>query len=90
LINVEGPGWENETSLWCGEALYVPLGREYWYGNIFYFLHHGSCPENLNPRERRALRLKSSQYHLINFVLFRLNYDGVLLRCIEKDDAEKV
>jgi hypothetical protein len=26
LINAEDPGWENELSLWCGEALYVPPG----------------------------------------------------------------
>jgi hypothetical protein len=44
----------------------------------------------LNPRERRALRLKSSQYHLINYVLFCMNYDGVLLRFLEKEDVEKV
>jgi hypothetical protein len=55
-----------------------------------YFLHHGTCPENLNLRERRTLRLKSTQYHLINLVLFRVNYDGVLLRCLEHEDAYKV
>jgi hypothetical protein len=46
--------------------------------------------KNLNPRERRALRLKSAQYRLINSVLFQVNYDGVLLRCLEHEDADKV
>jgi hypothetical protein len=82
LINTEDLNRENELSLWCGEALYVPPGEEYWYGKFSYLLHHGTCLENLNPRERRALRSKSSQYRLINYVLFRVNYDGVLLRCI--------
>jgi hypothetical protein len=90
LINAKDPGWENELSLWCDEALYAPPGKESWYGNLCYLLHHGTCPENLNPRERRALRLKSSQYHLINYMLFRVNFDGVLLICLEHDDAEKV
>jgi hypothetical protein len=40
--------------------------------------------------ERRALRIKSGEYHLINFVLFKINYDGVLLRCLEQEDADKV
>ena len=40
--------------------------------------------------ERRALRLKFAQYHLINSVLFRINYDGVLLICLEREDADKV
>jgi hypothetical protein len=49
-----------------------------------------ACPENLSPKERRALRLKSVQYRLVNSVLFRINYDGVLLRCPEHEDAKKV
>jgi len=87
LINTKDLGWENELSLWCNKALYVPPGRESWYGNLFYLLYQGSCPKNINPRERRALRLKSAQYRLINSVLFCINYDGVLLRCIEHNDA---
>ena len=36
------------------------------------------------------LRLKSASYQLVEGVLFRKNYDGVLLRCLEKEDAKKV
>jgi hypothetical protein len=57
---------------------------------LIYLLHHGTFPENLIPKERRALMIKSAQYRLVNSVLFRINYDGVLLRCIEREDAEKV
>jgi hypothetical protein len=77
-------------ALWCGEASYISLGQESWYEKLTYLLHHGTCPKNLNPRERRALKLKSAQYRLINLVLFWVNYDGVLLRCLESEDAEKV
>jgi hypothetical protein len=66
----EDLGWENELALWCSEALYIPPGKESWYGKLIYLLHHGTFPENLNPKERRALRLKSAQYRLINSVLF--------------------
>jgi hypothetical protein len=86
----EDPGWENELALWCSEDLYVPLGKESWYGKLIYLLHHETFPENLNPKERRALRLKSTQFRLINSVLFRINNDGVLLRCLEREDADKV
>ena len=34
--------------------------------------------------------MKSNQYHLANNILYRKNYDGILLRCLEKDDAEHV
>jgi hypothetical protein len=90
LINAEEPGWENKLSLWCGEALYVPPEKESWYENLSYLLHHGTCLENLNPRERRALKLKSVQYRLINSILFYINYDGVLLICIEQDDVGNI
>jgi len=76
--------------LWCGEASYFSPGKESWYEELTFLLHHVTCPKNLNARERRSLRLKSTQYRLINLVLFRVNYDGVLLRCLECEDAYKV
>jgi hypothetical protein len=76
--------------LWCGEASYVSPGKESWYGKLFYLLHHGTYPKNLNHKEMRALRLKSTQYRLINSVLFRVNYGGVILRCLKCEDADKV
>jgi hypothetical protein len=90
LINAEDSSWENELSLWCNESLYVPLGKESWYGNFSYLLHHGTCLENLKPRERIALRLNFAQYRLINSMIFHIKYDGVILRCLERDDAKKV
>ena len=47
-------------------------------------------PEHWNSKQRRALRLKSALYHIIDGVLFRKNYDGVLLRCLECEDDAKV
>ena len=47
-------------------------------------LHH------LDHTKKRALRLKAKQYQLVNDVLFKRNYDSVLLRCLEKTEAEKV
>lgn len=43
-----------------------------------------------NYKTKCALRLTSNQYELINDVLFRKNYDLILLRCLEKPEAEKV
>ena len=65
--------WENELALWCGEASYISPGKESWYEKLNYLVHHGTCPKNLNPRERRSLRLKSALYRLINSVLFQVN-----------------
>jgi hypothetical protein len=86
----EDLGWENELALWRGEASYIFLGKESWYGKLSYLLDHETCLENVNPKERRALRLKSAPYCLINSVLFHVNYDGVLLGCLKCEDANKV
>jgi hypothetical protein len=79
----EDSRWENEMALWCNEVAYISSGQDSWYKDLTYLLHHAACPETLKPKERRALRLKYAQYHLINSVLFQINYDVVLLRCLE-------
>ena len=61
-----------------------------WYADINFCLEHGSTPHHLDPTKRRALRLKSSFFQLINGIFFRQNFDGVLMRYLEKDEAEKV
>jgi hypothetical protein len=76
--------------LWCGENSYISPGKDSWYNKLNYLLHHGNFLENLNLRERRALGLKYAQYCLVNSVLFQLNYDGVLLICLECEYTDKV
>ena len=39
---------------------------------------------------KRAVRLKSAPYQLVNNVLFRKNEDGVLLHCLEKEESDLV
>ena len=60
------------------------------YADIIYYLKNGYAPSNLDHTKKRALRLKAKQYQLMNDVLFRINYDYVLLICLEKSEAEKV
>ena len=50
----------------------------------------GNAPDYLEPRKKRALRLKSAHYLLIDNILFRRNSDGVLLRCLDKDEIEVI
>eukprot|EP00253_Pinus_taeda_P015652 PITA_15652 len=60
------------------------------YVDIIFYLKNGYAPSNMNYKKKRALRLKAKQYQLINDVVFRINYDSVLLRCLDKSEAEKV
>jgi hypothetical protein len=83
-------GWDNEVDMLQNEVLYIPASTNSWYNNLKYYLTHGSSLNHLNAHKKRALRLKSSQYQLIDGVLFWQNYDQVLLRCLEKDDAKHI
>eukprot|EP00253_Pinus_taeda_P027969 PITA_27969 len=64
--------------------------NESLYADIIYYLKNGYAPSHLNHTKKRALRLKAKQYKLLNDVLSRINYDYVLLRCIEESKAKKV
>ena len=86
----EEEGWENKVDMLQNEVLYMPTSTNSWYNDLKYYLTHGSSPNHLDAHKKRALRLKSAQYQLIDGVLFRKNYDQVLLRFLEKDDAEHI
>jgi hypothetical protein len=60
------------------------------YNDLKYYLQHDTSPGYLNAKQKRALWLNSMQYQLLHGVLFTKSYDGVLLRCLEKQDVDKV
>jgi hypothetical protein len=69
---------------------YTQISVSPWYDNIKFCLEHGPAPRHLDPTKRRALILNSTSFHLVNGILFHQNFDGILMRCLEKDEAEKV
>jgi hypothetical protein len=75
----------NQNQICCAQNLTSP-----WYDDIKFYLIHRSAPRYLDPKKRRALRLKSTSFQLVNGILFRQNFDGILMRCLEKDEADKV
>jgi hypothetical protein len=81
--------WENEVSIYTVNVLFIPTNMESSYYELKYYLKHGYNLNHLDAKRRRALRLKYTQYKLINGILFRKNYDGVLLRCLEESYVKK-
>jgi hypothetical protein len=61
-----------------------------WYRDIVFYLRSGQFPVTMNLKERRTLKMKSSQYVLIVDILFRRNYDGILLRCVDERKAQEL
>jgi transposase InsO family protein len=78
-------GQHDQNAICCTQNSVSP-----WYDDIKFCLEHGSAPRHLDPTKRRALRLNSASFHLVNGILFHQNFDGVLMHCLEKDEAEKV
>eukprot|EP00253_Pinus_taeda_P006011 PITA_06011 len=60
------------------------------YADLIFYLKNGYAPPNLSYKNKRAIRLKAKNFTIIDDVLFKQNYDSVLLRCLEKQEAQKV
>eukprot|EP00253_Pinus_taeda_P016099 PITA_16099 len=66
------------------------IDSESQYADLIFYLKNGYAPPNLSYKSKRAIRLKAKKFTIIDDVLFRQNYDSVLLRCLEKPEAQKV
>jgi ribonuclease HI len=59
-----------------------------WYYDIHNFVEDRVYPKGADRKDRRVLRLLATQYILCGGVLCRRSYEGVHLRCVDKE-AEK-
>eukprot|EP00253_Pinus_taeda_P027681 PITA_27681 len=60
------------------------------YADLIFYLKNGHAPPHLSYKSKRAIRLKAKSFTIIDNVLFKKNYDSILLRCLEKTEAQKV
>ena len=70
------------------DVLYVQTSVDPWCCYLKLYLHNGSCPSCSDSRNKRDLRPKYAQSHLINAIFFQNYYNWVQLRCLEKDNGE--
>ncbi|KAG9453938.1 hypothetical protein H6P81_006842 [Aristolochia fimbriata] len=61
---------------------------EDWREAIINFLRHGTLPVDL--REQVQIRRAAPKYVFINDVLYRRSYEGLLLRCLSKEEGSQV
>jgi hypothetical protein len=66
------------------------IENDEWYSYIIYYLKNLTCPDHLVDHKRRALRLKAMKYCLTQDGLGWRNLDGVILRCVNKEEADKL
>ncbi len=61
-----------------------------WYYDILNFVEGRVYLEGAYRKDRRALRLLATQYILCGGVLYRRSYEGVHVRCVDKEEAERL
>jgi hypothetical protein len=74
----------HENQIFCAET--TPNS---WYSNIKFYLMHGTTLEHIDPKSRMELRLRYTPFKMNNDVIFRNNFDGVLLCCLANDESKK-
>jgi hypothetical protein len=57
---------------------------------MVYYSQNRSCPYSLDTHQRRRLRLESSRYVILEEFLFRRYVDGILLHCVNNEEAHKL
>jgi hypothetical protein len=68
----------------------LPLAECTWYKDIIFFLQELQPPDGMGKRKARALKLKAIRYCLIDQVLYWKYPLGVLLRCLDPQEAQKI
>jgi hypothetical protein len=67
-----------------------PLAECAWYKDIMYFLQMLRPPDGMGKRKARDLKLKAIRYCLIDQVLYWKDPLGVLLRCLDPQEAQRL
>ncbi|XP_050919335.1 uncharacterized protein LOC127136864 [Lathyrus oleraceus] len=61
-----------------------------WLYDIKTFLEKQQYPEGISITDKKALRILSSKFFLNGDVLYKRNYDSVLLRCMDRHEASTI
>ena len=72
-----------------GERVMTIIGpkEKSWFYDILKFLEKREYPEGANGKQKHALRISSRSYTYHDGVLYRRALNGILLRCLDRDEA---
>jgi hypothetical protein len=66
------------------------LEEDKWYSYIIYYLKNITCPDYLVDHKRRDIRIKAMKYFLTQYGIGWRNPDGVIIRCVNKEEVDKL
>lgn len=72
------------------ENLFVVTQRPDWYAGISEFLTTQTLPQDMPKEQRRKIRVNSRHFVVVGKRLYRKGVDGVLRRCVAKEEIPKI
>jgi hypothetical protein len=66
------------------------MSKHLWYKNLVYYFQNQRCPDNLDTHQKRRLYLEYTRYVIIGEFLFIRYSNGMLLRCVNNEEAHKL
>ena len=79
-----------ETPAHCMATDGTSTKEKPWFHDIREYLLKQSYPEEASESEKRNIRRSAANYFLDGSILYKRNYNMVLLRCVDKDEATKI
>lgn len=61
-----------------------------WYKDFIHYLQHMEAPYHLIDNEKISVKLHTIRYVIVNRSLWWRSFEGVLLKCIDHKELEKV
>jgi hypothetical protein len=55
-----------------------------------YYLQYHKCPDGLDTHQKKRICLEYSRYIILGDFLFRKSVDGILLQCVNNEEAHKL
>jgi hypothetical protein len=78
------------STLFYIDSQILLVAQHPWYKDLVYYLQNQRCPDNLDTHQGRRLHLESSRYVILGDFLFRRSADGMLLHCVNNEEAHKL
>lgn len=90
MLSCQEPNEETSMVLTEQQEVRNDAGPKNWMDDMKSFLLGNGYPQGLDRTKRRQYRLQSIPCVMIDGILFRRDFNGALLRCINIDQAEKI
>ena len=74
----------------CHEINTEEVVNHPWFHEVKRYLETQEYPEGASVNDKKFLKIFSAKFFLSNDILYKHNHDSILLRCVDKVEAEKI